>query len=126
MGAAERYNIDDGLCEIRAINDANKMKKVNAMKSAEADYIQKQKHIHSHSYQKQDAAIKEFAALHGKKAPGTYIQNKTGLKVFCINCGEGHLYRSPRVTGSGRLTNRQRCKCGENTAVMLKGFTNHG
>jgi hypothetical protein len=122
----DKYNIDDGLVEIRAINDANRKKKSDAMKSAAAAYHKKQAGIHSHNYQPQDAIIKEYAALSGHRAPGTYLHNRTGLKVFCINCGVGHLYKSPRVSGSGRLTNRQRCRCGENTTVILKRFVKHG
>lgn len=122
--SAERYDIDNGLCAIRAVNDARRKKKIDAMVEADAAFHKKQAGIHSHNYQKQDAAIKAWTSLPGKRAPGTYVQNKTGLKVFCINCGHGHLYKSPKVSGSGRLTNRQKCRCGEHTAVILKGFSN--
>ena len=118
----ERVNIDDHLESLHARNNAARTRKQDAMQSAEAAFHKKQAGIHSHSYQLQDAAIKEFAALPGRRAPGTYVKNRTGLKVFCINCGEGTLYKSPKVSGSGRLTNRKKCRCGEDTAVILKGY----
>jgi hypothetical protein len=118
----ERVNIDDHLVSLHERNEKFRTRKVAAMQSAEKEFNEKQGSIHSHNYQKQDSAIKAFAALPGRRAPGTFVQNKTGLKVFCINCGSGTLYKTPKVSGSGRLINRKKCKCGEHTAVVLKGF----
>lgn len=119
---ADRYDIDAGLASIRAVNDARMQKKADAMKEAKALGDRKQSQTHSYKYQRQDAAIKEFASLNGHRAPGTYLQSKDSVKVFCINCGMGQIYKHPKVSGSGRLLGRKRCRCGESTAVILSGF----
>lgn len=119
----DRVNIDDDLNALREKNEYYRTRKLKALQAAEKDYNAKQSKIHSHTYQKQDAAIKEYASLPGRRAPGTYVYSRQrGLKVFCINCGEGTIYNPPKVSPSGRLLNRKRCKCGECTNVILKGF----
>ena len=120
------YNIDDNLVEIRAANDAFKNNKRRAMEAAKKIGDQKLSQMHSHAYQKQDSVIKEFAAIPGRRAPGTWIpvrvmgQNK--VRIFCINCGHPEDYSPSAVSGAGVVRNRNRCRCGETSTIKLRGF----
>ena len=120
------YNIDDNLVEIRAANDAFKNNKRRAMEAAKKIGDKKLSQTHSYTYQKQDAVIKEFAAIPGRRAPCTWLpvkvmgQNK--VRIFCANCGHPEDYSPSAVSGSGVVRNRNRCRCGETSAIKLRGF----
>ena len=122
----DRYNIDDGLVSIRAANDEFKNKKRRAMEAAKKIGDKKLSQMHSHTYQKQDSAIKEFASIPGHRAPGTWLpvkkmgQNK--VRIFCINCGHPEDYSPSAVSGSGVVRGRNRCRCGETSTIKLRGF----
>jgi len=119
----DRVNIDDHLESLHARNQAMKAAKIRNMQEGIEKGLSKDARFHSYNYQKQDAVIREWAAMPGHRAPGTFVQSKQGIRVFCINCGKGNDFKAPKVSGSGRLLSWSKCRhCGEGTHVILKGF----
>ena len=123
---ADIYKIDDYMETIHAANEKFRTRKVKAMEAAKKIGDKKLSQTHSYTYQKQDAVIKEFAAIPGRRAPCTWLpvkvmgQNK--VRIFCANCGHPEDYSPSAVSGSGVVRNRNRCRCGETSAIKLRGF----
>lgn len=123
----EGFDVYEGLEVIKKANDQHKSNKIKTMQKAKQFGDKKIAQTHSHFYTRQDAAIREFASIPGRKAPGTWIATKAQgqkvIRVFCISCSHPTDYSPKSFTASGRLSKRDRCpKCGETTAIMLKQF----